>query len=107
MVICKDTPNFIANRFISVAGGFGMNYAYDHGYTVEEIDLLTGPLIGRPKSGTFRLADVVGIDVLAYVAPESPILLSQIRSRSAQGLAPPQAHHAGDRIPDAQQLLGR
>lgn len=68
VVICKDTPNFIANRFISVAGGFGMNYAYDHGYTVEEIDLLTGPLIGRPKSGTFRLADVVGVDVLAYVA---------------------------------------
>ena len=68
VVICKDTPNFIANRFISIAGGFGMNYAYDHGYTVEEIDLLTGPLIGRPKSGTFRLADVVGVDVLAYVA---------------------------------------
>ncbi|GAB4555508.1 MAG: 3-hydroxyacyl-CoA dehydrogenase/enoyl-CoA hydratase family protein [Anaerolineae bacterium] len=68
VVVCKDTPNFIANRFISIAGGFGMNYAYDHDYTVEEVDLLTGPLIGRPKSGTFRLADVVGIDVLAYVA---------------------------------------
>jgi 3-hydroxyacyl-CoA dehydrogenase len=68
VVLCKDTPNFIANRFISIAGGFGMNYAYDHGYTIEEIDMLTGPLIGRPKSGTFRLADVVGVDVLAYVA---------------------------------------
>ncbi|MBE2196028.1 MAG: enoyl-CoA hydratase/isomerase family protein [Anaerolinea sp.] len=68
VVICKDTPNFIANRFISIAGGFGMNYAIENGYSVEEIDNLTGPLIGRPKSGTFRLADVVGVDVLAHVA---------------------------------------
>lgn len=68
VVVCKDTPNFIANRFISISGGFGMNYALDHGYSVEEIDNLTGPLIGRPKSGTFRLADVVGVDVLAHVA---------------------------------------
>ncbi len=68
VVICKDTPNFIANRFISIAGGFGMNYAAQNAYTVEEIDSLTGPLIGRPKTGTFRLADVVGVDVLAHVA---------------------------------------
>lgn len=68
VVVCKDTPNFIANRFISIAGGFGMAYAIDNGYTVDEVDLLTGPLIGRPKSGTFRLVDVVGVDVLAHVA---------------------------------------
>jgi 3-hydroxyacyl-CoA dehydrogenase len=68
VVICKDTPNFIANRFISIAGGFAMNYAIDNGYSVEEVDNLTGPIIGRPKSGTFRLADVVGVDVLAHVA---------------------------------------
>ncbi len=67
VVMCKDTPNFIANRFISITGGFGMAYAIDNGYTVEEIDNLTGPLIGRPKSGTFRLMDVVGVDVMVHV----------------------------------------
>jgi 3-hydroxyacyl-CoA dehydrogenase len=68
VVIAKDTPNFIANRFISVAGNFATAYAIRNGYTVEEIDNLTGPLIGRPKSGTFRLSDIVGNDVSVYVA---------------------------------------
>src|SRR5215831_5686697 len=67
VVICKDTPNFIANRFISIVGGFLTNYAIENGYTVEEIDNLTGPIIGHPKSGTFRLADIVGIDVHVHV----------------------------------------
>ncbi len=68
VVICKDTPNFIANRFISVAGGFATAYAIDHGYTIEEVDNLTGPIIGRPKSGTFRLSDIVGNDVSVHVS---------------------------------------
>jgi 3-hydroxyacyl-CoA dehydrogenase len=68
VVICKDTPNFIANRFISVVGGFATAYGIDNGYTVEEIDNLTGPIIGRPKSGTFRLSDLVGNDVSVHVA---------------------------------------
>ncbi|HLY25243.1 MAG TPA: 3-hydroxyacyl-CoA dehydrogenase/enoyl-CoA hydratase family protein [Aggregatilineales bacterium] len=68
VVICKDTPNFIGNRFISVVGGFATAYAIDNDYTVEEVDSLTGPLIGRPKSGTFRLSDVVGNDVLYHVS---------------------------------------
>lgn len=67
-VICKDTPNFIANRFISIIGCFAVNLALDHGYTVEEVDNLTGPLIGHPKTATFRLLDLVGIDVHVYVA---------------------------------------
>lgn len=68
VVICKDTPNFIANRFISVAGNQATAYAINNGYTVEETDLLTGPLIGRPKSGTFRLSDIVGNDISVHVA---------------------------------------
>jgi 3-hydroxyacyl-CoA dehydrogenase len=68
VVICKDTPNFIANRFISIVGGFATAYAIDHGFTVEEIDNLTGPIIGRPKSGTFRLSDIVGNDVSVHVS---------------------------------------
>jgi len=67
VVLCKDTPNFIANRFISVVGAYTLNYALDHGYTVEEVDTLTGPTAGHPKTATFRLYDLVGIDVMAHV----------------------------------------
>jgi 3-hydroxyacyl-CoA dehydrogenase len=68
VVICKDTPNFIANRMISIAGSYGLNYALEHGYTVEEVDAITGPAIGRPRTATFRLNDLIGIDVLAHVS---------------------------------------
>ena len=67
VVLCKDTPNFIANRFISVAGTFGVNLALDEGYTVGEVDALTGPLIGRPKTATFRLYDLIGADIMVHV----------------------------------------
>jgi 3-hydroxyacyl-CoA dehydrogenase len=67
-VLCKDTPAFIANRI----GVFGMmaimNTMEKLQLTVDEIDSLTGPIIGRPKSATFRTADVVGIDTLVKVA---------------------------------------
>jgi 3-hydroxyacyl-CoA dehydrogenase len=67
VVMCKDTPNFIANRFISIVGAYTLNFAIDHGYTVEEVDTLTGPVIGHPKTATFRLYDLVGLDVMAHV----------------------------------------
>jgi len=67
-VQAKDTPAFIGNRF----GVFSMmsllQYVEKTGMTVEEVDKLTGPVAGRPKSATFRTADVVGIDTLALVA---------------------------------------
>ena len=67
-VLCKDTPAFIANRI----GVFGMmaimNTMEILQLSVDEIDTLTGPIIGRPKSATFRTADVVGIDTLVKVA---------------------------------------
>lgn len=68
VVICKDTPNFIANRMLAIAGAYGLNYALDQGYTIEEVDVITGPAIGRPKTATFRLNDLVGIDVMAHVS---------------------------------------
>jgi 3-hydroxyacyl-CoA dehydrogenase len=67
VVVCKDTPNFIANRFISITGSYGVRYALENGYTVDEIDAITGPLVGRPKTATFRLTDLVGLDVLSHV----------------------------------------
>jgi len=68
MVLCKDTPAFIANRvgvFSIMAIFHLMN---EMSMTIEEIDALTGPLTGRPKSATFRTCDVVGIDTLVKVA---------------------------------------
>ena len=63
VVIAKDTPNFIANRLGSVGGAFAMDYILKNNYTVEEVDAITGPPIGRPKTATFRLLDLVGLDV--------------------------------------------
>lgn len=67
VVIAKDTPNFIANRFFSLFGSYMLNCAVEKGYTVEEVDALTGPLIGRTKAATFRLFDLVGFDIHAMV----------------------------------------
>ena len=67
-VLCKDTPAFIANR-IGVFGIMSLFGLVDKlGLTIDEVDALTGPIIGRPKSATFRTADVVGIDTLVKVA---------------------------------------
>lgn len=67
-VLAKDTPAFIANRI----GVFGimsiLNGMEKLGLSIDEVDALTGPIIGRPKSATFRTADVVGIDTLVKVA---------------------------------------
>jgi 3-hydroxyacyl-CoA dehydrogenase len=68
VVIAKDRPNFIANH-IGVYGVVQVLRALESGqYTIEEIDAITGPALGRPKSATFRTMDIAGIDVLAHVA---------------------------------------
>jgi 3-hydroxyacyl-CoA dehydrogenase len=67
VVRALDTPNFVANR----VGVFSMLAVMHHterlGLGFDEVDALTGPAIGRPKSATFRTADVVGLDTLAHV----------------------------------------
>lgn len=82
IVLCKDTPNFIGNRFFSLSSAYTVAYALDHGYTVEEVDALTGELIGRPKTGTFRLYDLVGIDIAAHVGANLHDLIPQDESRA-------------------------
>lgn len=67
VVLCKDTPNFIANRLAFGSAAFGLDYILQNGYTVEEVDAITGPAMGNPKTATFRLIDLVGIDVWDHV----------------------------------------
>jgi len=67
-VIAKDTPNFIGNRLGSFAGMQSARYAFENGYGIEEVDAITGPLIGHPKTATFRLNDQVGLDIAVAVA---------------------------------------
>jgi 3-hydroxyacyl-CoA dehydrogenase len=67
IVLCKDTPNFIANRLGFGGGAFALDYILENGYSVEEVDAITGPAMGRPKTATFRLIDLVGLDVWEHV----------------------------------------
>src|SRR5688572_13057612 len=67
VVLCKDTPNFIGNRVAFGTGAFVMDFILKNNYTVDEVDAITGPLIGRPKTATFRLIDLVGLDVWDHV----------------------------------------
>jgi 3-hydroxyacyl-CoA dehydrogenase len=67
IVRAKDTPNFVANRVGVMSILAVMHHTARLGLGLDEVDALTGPLIGRPKSATFRTADVVGLDTLAHV----------------------------------------
>ncbi len=68
IVYCKDTPNFIANRIGVLAVMYVLHYMLQNGFTIEEVDELTGPVTGKPKSATFRTLDIVGLDTLVHVA---------------------------------------
>ncbi len=69
VVLAKDKPNFIGNHLVIQGGALVLKALESGRYTIEEIDAITGPAIGRPKSATFRTMDLVGIDILAHVAP--------------------------------------
>ncbi len=68
VVPVKDTPNFVANRIGTHAMFSAVHVMRELGLTIEEVDALTGPALGRPKTGTFQLSDLVGLDTLLLVA---------------------------------------
>src|SRR3989440_11364616 len=79
VVIAKDRPNFIANRIGTYGALVTIQTMLADGYSIEEVDKITGPAVGRPKTATFRTFDLVGLDVLAHVVknlnenlPEDP-----------------------------------
>ncbi len=76
VVQAKDTPNFIANRIGVYALLCCMKVMVEEGYSISEVDTITGPALGRPRSATFRTADLVGLDTLLHVATNTVAALS-------------------------------
>src|SRR6266850_1144471 len=79
VVVAKDRPNFIANRIGTYGALHTIHAMLEDSYSIEEVDKITGPAVGRPKTATFRTFDLVGLDVLAHVVknlgenlPEDP-----------------------------------
>src|SRR5262245_6869063 len=79
VVVAKDCPNFIGNRIGTFGALVTMRAMLEDAYSIEEVDKITGPAVGRPKTATFRTFDLVGLDVLAHVVknlhenlPEDP-----------------------------------
>jgi len=88
VVVAKDTPNFIGNR-IGLYGVMRVLEQLVNGkYTVEEIDAMTGPLVGRAKSATFRTLDIAGIDILTHVMENLVSQLDAAEERTAFELPP-------------------
>lgn len=87
VVVARDTPNFIANH-IGIYGVMQVLRALSSGFTIEEIDEMTGPAIGRPRSATFRTMDVVGVDVLGHVARNMTERLNDPAARDVFRLPP-------------------
>jgi len=87
-VLAKDTPAFIANRLGIYAMVQTIRVAEEMGLTVEEVDKLTSTVVGRPKSGTFRLSDVVGLDTTVNVCNNLKAVLKNDESVSAFELPP-------------------
>ncbi len=88
IVLAKDTPNFIGNRIGVYAMMQALREFTEGRFTIEEIDELTGTLIGRPKSATFRTADVVGLDTLKHVATNLYDAIPDDESRDAFRVPP-------------------
>ena len=88
VVVARDAPGFIGNRIGLHGVASALAQLADGGYTIEEIDAITGPAIGRPKSATFRTMDIAGIDILAHVAADLVARLDRPDERRAFELPP-------------------
>jgi 3-hydroxyacyl-CoA dehydrogenase len=89
IVHAHDTPNFIANRIGTFSMSNAIRLMQQQGLSIEEVDTLTGAAIGWPKTGTFRLGDMVGVDVMAHVAKNFSQQAGQIKDERADvGLSP-------------------
>ncbi len=88
VVVARDTPGFIANRIGMYGAARTLELLADGQFTVEEIDALSGPLIGRAKSATFRTMDIAGLDILAHVAGDLRRRLTDESERSSFRLPP-------------------
>jgi len=83
VVVAKDTPGFIANRIGMFAAIRSIELVAAGTFTIEEIDAVTGPILGRPKSATFRTLDLAGVDIAAHVAGDLAARLSPAEGRDA------------------------
>ena len=96
IVVAKDSPNFIANRIGVFTTLDVLRIMQEDGYSIEEIEALTGPVLGMPKSATFRTMDIVGLDVLAHVV------------KNLRASLPQDERHALFQIPDfVEQMIER
>jgi 3-hydroxyacyl-CoA dehydrogenase len=87
IVFAKDTPNFIANRIATFSSLNAVRVMMEGGYSIEEVDAMTGPLVGRPKSASFRTTDIVGLDTALYVAENLYVAVPNDERRDS--LVPP------------------
>jgi len=86
IVFAKDTPNFIANRIGTFGLFAAMQIMAEGDYSIDEVDRLTGPPIGRPKSATFRTADLVGLDTVVHIATNIADALADEGERAAYAI---------------------
>ncbi|RCX16974.1 3-hydroxyacyl-CoA dehydrogenase [Fontibacillus phaseoli] len=120
VVLAKDTPNFIANRIGTYGLLVTLGEMIDKGYTVEEVDAVTGPAMGRPKSATFRTLDLVGLDTFLHVADNvysnvsneaekqvfaAPEVLKQMVAQGRTGEKSGQGFYRKAKGPDGSQIL--
>jgi 3-hydroxyacyl-CoA dehydrogenase len=92
IVHAHDTPNFIANRIGTFSMGNAIRLMQAQGLSIEEVDTLTGSALGWPKTGTFRLGDMVGVDVLAHVATNFTAQAEAIKDERAEVTLAPFIH---------------
>ncbi len=93
IVPAKDTPNFIANRLFAGSAAFAIDYIIRNEYSIPEVDAITGPPIGNPKTATFRLFDLIGLDVWQHVGrnllpaiPHDELATRYMKSKLVQNL---------------------